>query len=172
MEDTEEFKKCPVCGETKPLSCFVKNRRPCKDCINARKREEERKRYKKKLGVWFSDKKGRLIEYGKGKTKGTIYWSPSDISMLKRLYPTTLNAELAELFNVSNRTLIRKANELGLKKDKEWMVNRSKINSLFYIAQHKAIGYPNLRMARKALADKYNNPNYTRCDVKHEPIKV
>jgi Zn-dependent peptidase ImmA (M78 family) len=47
------------------------------------------------------------------------------ISDLKRYYPNTSNQELVELFGVSERTIVRKARELGLSKSKEHV---SKVN--------------------------------------------
>jgi transcriptional antiterminator len=44
------------------------------------------------------------------------------ISTLKRHFPTTKNAELADLLGVSTRTISRKAKELGLIKDESWMI--------------------------------------------------
>ena len=43
------------------------------------------------------------------------------IDYLRRHYPTTLNEELAGCLGVSQRTMIRKARELGLEKDPEWL---------------------------------------------------
>lgn len=43
------------------------------------------------------------------------------IDYLRRYYPTTLNEELAGCLGVSQRTMIRKARELGLEKDPEWL---------------------------------------------------
>lgn len=39
---------------------------------------------------------------------------------LKRLYATTKNEDLVDILGVSQRTVIRKARELGLQKDPEW----------------------------------------------------
>lgn len=43
------------------------------------------------------------------------------LDYLRRHYPTTLNEELAGCLGVSQRTMIRKARELGLEKDPEWL---------------------------------------------------
>ena len=50
-----------------------------------------------------------------------IFWSKQMIDDLKREYSTTLNEELAGVLGVSVRTMIRKARELGLSKDKQWL---------------------------------------------------
>jgi len=43
------------------------------------------------------------------------------LDYLKANYATTLNEELGGCLGVSLRTVIRKARELGLSKDKEWL---------------------------------------------------
>lgn len=53
------------------------------------------------------------------------------ISELKRYFPTTKNKELAELIGVSERTIVRKARELGLEKDAEWQKNMSRNNGFY-----------------------------------------
>ena len=67
---------------------------------------------------------GRLVIQQGG--LGKIYWTGNMLSDLKRHFPTTGNIELAELLGVSRRTLSRKATELGLTKDKEYL---SRINA-------------------------------------------
>ena len=54
-----------------------------------------------------------------------VYWNKQMLSDLCRWYSTTKNEELAEILGVSVRTMIRKARQLGLRKDSEWMHNIS-----------------------------------------------
>lgn len=61
----------------------------------------------------------------------SIYWTGNMISTLKRHFPTTKNAELADLLGVSIRTISRKAKELGLVKDEAWMVEIATENGIF-----------------------------------------
>ena len=68
-------------------------------------------------GVFYDAKRGRLMEH-RGYAK-SIYWSKDMLDLLKREYPTTFNYEMAELLAMSQRTMQRKAKELGLKKDEE-----------------------------------------------------
>lgn len=73
-----------------------------------------------KEGVYYNPKLGRIV-----KQKGhsiTIYWSPAMLDYLRRHFPTTLNAELAECLGVGMRTMRRKARELGLEKDHDWLM--------------------------------------------------
>lgn len=44
------------------------------------------------------------------------------LDYLRRHFPTTLNAELAECLGVCMRSMIRKARELGLEKDPDWLM--------------------------------------------------
>lgn len=41
---------------------------------------------------------------------------------LRSMYPTTLNEDMAHIVGVSVRTMIRKARELGLRKNTEWLL--------------------------------------------------
>ena len=50
-----------------------------------------------------------------------IRWTPWMLSYLKRHFATTLNEEMAGLLGVSLRTVNRKAKELGLEKNSEWL---------------------------------------------------
>lgn len=86
------------------------------------------------------------------------------LSFLRRLYPTTKNQELASLFGISLRTLNRKAAELELKKDDEWMKKMSGFNCFLATVKNRTNGHPQLVKARKALEIKHNNPNFTRKD--------
>lgn len=63
--------------------------------------------------------RGQLVEIKDGKRR--IYWTGQMLSDLKRWFPTTKNEELSECLGVSPRTLVRKARELGLEKDKDWL---------------------------------------------------
>ena len=42
---------------------------------------------------------------------------------LRRLFPKTLNKEIAEYLGISLRTMIRKARELALQKDPDWLTD-------------------------------------------------
>lgn len=72
-----------------------------------------------KDGKFYDQKKGRVMEH-KGYSVH-IYWSPSMLDYLRRHFPTTLNEELAGCLGVSQRTMSRKARELGLQKDEAWL---------------------------------------------------
>ena len=53
------------------------------------------------------------------------------LSDLKRHYATTKNKDLTDLLGVSMRTINRKAKELGLEKDKAWMIEVAYDNGIY-----------------------------------------
>jgi hypothetical protein len=64
---------------------------------------------------------GRIVEHQGYATR--IFWSKDMLDYLRQHYATTLNEELAGCLGVSVRTMIRKARELGLVKDREWLLS-------------------------------------------------
>lgn len=74
----------------------------------------------------YHDERGRLLEHKGGGTR--LHWSGYMVEKLKRLYPTTKNDDLAIEFDMSVRTIVRKARELGLEKDREWMLEQKRQN--------------------------------------------
>lgn len=71
--------------------------------------------------VFFHPAYGRIVEHDGYATR--IFWNEQMLSYLKKNYANTLNSELAEWLGVSQRTVIRKARELGLQKDPEWIAH-------------------------------------------------
>jgi hypothetical protein len=81
--------------------------------------------YKKvKDGVYLHPKFGRVMEHKGYATR--IFWSKQMIDYLRRHFATTTNNELAGWLGVSERTMIRKARQLGLQKNPEWQSNLSR----------------------------------------------
>jgi len=78
------------------------------------------KNRKKPDGIFLDRGTGRVYEH-RGYSK-RIYWSRQIVDDLKAMYPTTLNEDMAHIVGVSVRTMIRKARELGLRKDAEWLL--------------------------------------------------
>lgn len=70
-------------------------------------------------GVRYHAYYGRIMEKQGYATR--IHWSKQMIDYLRQHFPNTLNEELAGCLGVSQRTMIRKARELGLEKDQEWL---------------------------------------------------
>ena len=77
------------------------------------------KNRKKPDGIFLDRRTGRVYEH-RGYSK-RIYWSRQMVDDLKAMYPNTFNYDLAHILGVSSRTMIRKARELGLEKDREWL---------------------------------------------------
>lgn len=90
-----------------------------KEKKSAKNRSYYARHGKKPDGVFLDRITGRLLEHN-GFSK-RIYWSRQMLDDLRSMYATTLNAELAHILGVSTRTVIRKARELGLEKDMEWL---------------------------------------------------
>lgn len=55
-----------------------------------------------------------------------IFWNKDMLDMLREYYPNTKNEDVAGMCGVSVRTAIRKANELGLTKNKEYLLRVNK----------------------------------------------
>lgn len=64
------------------------------------------------------------------------------ISYLQKHFPTTKNKELAEELGVSPRTMIRKAREMGLQKNPQWIQCVWDEHRLMAQAESKRKGYP------------------------------
>lgn len=74
---------------------------------------------KKQDGIRYHPSYGRLMEHRGHSLR--IYWNNQMLDYLRRHFPTMLNDELAGCLGVSSRTVVRKARELGLQKDPEWL---------------------------------------------------
>ena len=110
---------CCICNKDLPEESFYPSelrghrKARCKECHKARKRKLN------KLNDGIVPMGNRLIIRKDGISR--IYWSGNMISELKRYFPTTKNTELADYFGVSPRTINRKAAELGLVKNKQYI---------------------------------------------------
>ena len=91
-------------------------------------------------GVFYYANKGRLMEHRGCSTR--IYWNGDMLSLLRREFPTTLNEELAGMLGVSQRTMIRKARELGLTKDPAWLERVWNERRFWAHVSAKKKGYP------------------------------
>jgi len=74
---------------------------------------------RKTPGTYYDAASGMLYDIRNGTR--CRHWSRQMIDDLRRLFPTTFNNELAGILGVSPRTMIRKARELGLEKDPQWL---------------------------------------------------
>ena len=94
--------------------------------------------------VKWSEHHGKLMEYNitKRGDGSRVYWSPQMLSILKAKYPFTRDEEMAEMFNVGRKTLMRKARELGLKKDPEYIRRVRTESSRLGVLAAKRMGFP------------------------------
>ena len=83
---------------------------------------------------------GRLVEHKGYSTR--IFWNGNMLSIMRRHYHNTLNRELAEMLGVSERSVTRKAREMGLEKDKGFVASLSREHLLLANARSKELGYP------------------------------
>lgn len=113
-------KRCPRCGMVKDRSEFYYSPKWgysswCKTCKTTYDRQHRRKpdglvfdsRFKR-----ASDKNGKAI---------SIHWDGNMLSIIRKYYPISNTAEVAEMLGVSVASVQRKVRKLGLKKDREYM---------------------------------------------------
>lgn len=127
------MRKCSTCGRMLEDSDFyASDKYRCKECH----RKQKKASYDKYHPQVYMGDEGRLLKRSQGHP--CIFWNGNMISDLKRYYPNTSNQELVELFGVSERTIVRKARELGLSKSKEHVskVNKGK-SVLAHIVKRK-----------------------------------
>ena len=116
--------RCSICKRELPEDAFyASDKYRCKECH----REQKKKSYDKYHPKVYMSSDGQLMMRSRGHP--CIFWSGNMISTLKRYYPNTSNEELVGLLGVSERTIVRKARELGLFKSKEYISHTAKAKS-------------------------------------------
>lgn len=115
---------CPKCGRKLWLREFwIKQDGTrftiCKECARKQRRDHYNKHEKAPDGIFYHKHFGRIMQHEGYSTR--IFWNKDMLDTLKTHFPTTKNSELAEMLGVSQSTMQRKASELGLKKDKEFV---------------------------------------------------
>lgn len=142
------MKTCLRCGERKSAEDFYRcARKPdgldiyCKDCYRVMRNEWNRRNRKPNDGITIGKDGVKRIRKGRSMS---IYWDGNMLSAMKLYFPTTTNEEMLELLGgqVSLRTMLRKAREMGLKKDSKWLEGVWKERILFACNQSKKLGYP------------------------------
>lgn len=66
------------------------------------------------------------------------------LSVLRRYFPNTRNEEVAEMLGVSPRTVVRKARELGIYKDADFVRKTWRENAMLANVKNRREGYKNL----------------------------
>ena len=112
----------------------------CKECQKQNKRDWYNKTRKVPDGIRIDPNTGRKIEH-RGLAR-RIFWDRRMLDDLKRLYATTKNEDLVDIIGVSQRTLIRKARELGLEKDAAWQHNNVMRHQKMATFESRRLGYP------------------------------
>ena len=141
-------KQCTICGEMKPLGDFYMQKKKkrgklqpkacCKQC--ERRIKHERYRRMHPLGVTYDLETGRAWRRT-GRSR-RIEWTSQMLSDLRRLFARTKNEELAGILGVGVRTMVRKARELGLEKDGEWLSGMWRDHARMAHMMSRALGYP------------------------------
>lgn len=90
-------------------------------------------------GLYYNSR-GQVVRHCGYSTR--IEWNPQMISYLVRMYPNTKNEELCNVIGVSQRTMIRKARELGLEKDSSWLHKTWDNNRIQAHIYSRIKGYP------------------------------
>lgn len=123
--------RCCHCGQEKPMEEFRRESRSatgyrnmCLECARKYSRERYKRCKKTRKGVFFDSNVGRLMDHRASSI--SIYWTENMLSILRRYYPNTSNAEVSEMTGVCKATVIKKARELGLCKSKEYIRNLHK----------------------------------------------
>lgn len=93
-----------------------------------------------KVKVFMDSSTGRLM-YKHKKVK-RIFWTENMISLLKKYFPDTNNEEISGILGVSERTVSRKARELGLKKDPSYINGMLMEKRALARVRSKQLGYP------------------------------
>ena len=139
-------RQCSVCGEVKPLSesytYKYKGRKYTRGFCNACDLRKRRERYREKHpgGLTYDKDTGKLwLRNGRGRS---LVWTSQMLSDMRRLFPTTKNDELAGIMGVGVRTMVRKARELGLEKDGEWLSGMWRDHVRMAHMMSRALGYP------------------------------
>lgn len=124
-------KTCTKCGQYLYLRDFYHFGRSknhpdgydcrCKQCRRKEKNDEYARNRKVPDGLRMNAE-GRVVE--KKGASSRLYWPPMKVQDFKREFPYNTNEDLAIDFECSVRTIVRRARELGLEKDPEWLTHK------------------------------------------------
>ena len=79
----------------------------------------------KELGRTYEAVKSRAGCLGLQRDREAILWPPEKLELLRRLYPNHTNEEIARQMGIGEGAVQHKAFMLKLRKDREWMMQRS-----------------------------------------------
>ena len=92
------------------------------------------------MRTYYHPRKKRVVEHDGYSVR--IFWSRQMLDDLRRLFPTSKNQDLAEYLGVSPRTVVRKAREMGLEKDQDWLTGVWDSHRRMAHMASRAKGYP------------------------------
>ena len=135
-------KLCPKCGQKKWKRDFYRFTpgEYCKECNKTYKREQYRKNHKVPDGKFYHPAYDRIVEHKGCST--SIAWSENMLSLMRRHFATTTNDDMADMLGVSPRTVVRKARQMGLDKDKDWLLAVWNERRLMAQAESARKGHP------------------------------
>ena len=123
-------KTCTSCGKYLYLGQFYKHRKSrnypdgydcrCKECRRKEKNEYYAKRRKVPDGLRLNAD-GQAVE--KRGCSVRLYWGEERLKDFRRLFPFNTNEDVAIDMGCSVRTVIRRAREMGLEKNPQWLQN-------------------------------------------------
>lgn len=85
----------------------------------------------------FEDDHGTMRILNRGRK---IFWTGQMLADLKEFFPVTENPEMADMLGVSESTMHRKARELGLKKDPDYIKQHNKVHLMMAQAHNRKYG--------------------------------
>ena len=125
---TGRKKTCTKCGQYLYLGQFYKSSDKrshpdgydcqCKECRKQQKRDQYARTRKVPDGVRVNSEGIRVVHNG---LSTRIHWTETQIREFQQRFPVTLNEDLAIDFGCSLRTIVRRAREMGLEKNKVWL---------------------------------------------------
>lgn len=139
-------KICPGCGRKLWLKDYYRHAdgtifSRCKECTRKASNEKYGRRRKRNDGIIYDEERQRWMEH-KGYSKH-IYWSKDMTDYLKREFPTSTNEEIAGALGLGVRTVIRKARELNVEKDRGWLTGIWDQRRQWAHMASRRKGYPN-----------------------------
>lgn len=124
---SERLKTCYRCGQEKPVSEFNRDRKKpdgisiyCAECGRKMRRDSYSRNRKVPEGIRVREDGVKIRHEGHS---CRIYWDGNMVAIMKRHFPRSTNQEMLELLGhqVSLRTMLRKAREMDLEKDPDWL---------------------------------------------------
>lgn len=95
---------------------------------------------KRRDGIFYDPNQGRVV--CKKGSSVSIFWNKEMLDYLRRNFARTRNEDLAEWLGIGHSTLSRKAKELGLRKDRDWLLGIWEGGRRLADIENRRLGYP------------------------------